>query len=308
VKRPKILILAGGWSREREVSLKSAEGVFQSIPKESYEVSLCDPKENLDLLFSSLKDVDLVINLLHGQKGEDGTMQGLLEILCVRYLGSKVTASALAMDKFISKLIYQNAGLLVPKAIPFFEIEDLNEQIPIEELGFPLIVKPINEGSSVGVRLCEDSSSAFKALREGLSMGMKMLVEEYIQGRELTCCVMGNKTLMALPIIEIRPLYSKIFDYPSKYEPGKTLEICPAELDEKVAEKVREIAFKSHKALGLRHWSRTDMILKDDRVYVLETNTLPGMTPNSLFPLAAKAMGWDMTQLVLKLIELAFED
>jgi len=307
VQRPKILILAGGWSREREVSLKSGEGVYGCIPKDLYEVTLCDPKEDMALLFSHLKDVDLVINLLHGQKGEDGSMQGFLEILGVRYLGSRVTASAVAMDKYISKLIYQKAGLLVPKAVPVFEREDLNEE-RIKGLGLPLIVKPINEGSSVGLSLCEDLSSAMKGLKEGLEMGMRMLAEEYIQGRELTCCVIGNRELMALPIIEIIPLHSKVFDYTSKYEAGKTMEICPADIDEDVAKMVKDTAITSHKALGLRTWSRTDMILKEGKIYILETNTLPGMTPNSLFPLAAKAMGWDMTQLVLKLIKLGLED
>ncbi len=301
----KILILAGGWSREREVSLKSGRGVYENLPRERFDVDLYDPRENPLGLLERIMGVDLVINMLHGKKGEDGSMQGLLEIAGVRYLGSGVLGSALAMNKYMSKILFSQAGLKVPKGVL---VESLGEIEKLKDLGLPLIVKPVDEGSSFGLRLCRGLKDLDHALKEGILGGYRMLVEEYIEGKELTCCVIGNRVLEALPIVEIVPLYSEVFDFSSKYEEGKTLEVCPARIDPKLAKKAQEIGIAAHRALGLRNFSRTDMILRGNEIFVLETNTLPGMTPTSLFPLAARAKGWSMSELLTRLVDLALEE
>jgi D-alanine-D-alanine ligase len=308
LERPRILILAGGWSREREVSLKSGQAVYEHIPKERFQVEMYDPLMGLEGLFRALEGTDLVINMLHGKRGEDGAMQGLLEIMGKRYLGSRVLGSALAMDKYYSKLIYISAGLKVPRWVLFEDLKDPGPKERLIGLPLPLIVKPVDEGSSFGLALCRDLEEATKALEEGLRSGSKMMAEEYIDGRELTCCVIGNREPMALPVVEIRPKDSPVFDFASKYEPGRALEICPADLDRGLTQKVHEAGILAHKALGLKDLSRTDMILKEGELYILETNTLPGMTPNSLFPQAARAMGWSMSDLLERLIELALKD
>lgn len=209
------------------------------------------------------------------------------------------------MDKFMSKIIYLHHGLKVPKAVL---LEDQIGIEAIEDLQLPLVAKPVNEGSSFGVRLCKTKEEASSAVKEGLAQGYRMLLEEYIEGVELTCCVIGNRTLEALPIVEIRPVEAEFFDFVSKYEKGKAIEICPAEIEPGLASKAQEAGIIAHKALNLRNFSRTDMILKGEEIYVLETNTLPGMTPTSLFPLAAKARGWTMSDLLTRLIELAMEN
>lgn len=303
--RLRILILAGGWSREREVSIKSGQGVYEGLPKDRFQVEILDPKEDMAGFLQRLGQVDLVINMLHGFKGEDGAIQGLLEVMGVRYLGSGVLGSALAMDKFMSKIIYRHYGLKVPEAAL---LEDERDFEKIEAIHLPLVAKPVNEGSSFGVKLCKTSKEAFWAAKEGLQQGYRMLLEEYIEGVELTCCVIGNKTLEALPIVEIRPVGAEFFDFVSKYEKGKAIEICPAEIEPRMALKAQEAGIIAHKALNLRNFSRTDMILKGDEIYVLETNTLPGMTQTSLFPLAAKARGWTMADLLTRLVELAMEN
>lgn len=302
--KKKILVLAGGWSREREISILSGRAVYEYLPKGRFEVELVDPKEDFPLFLHKLGDVDLVVNMLHGRKGEDGAMQGLLEIMGARYLGSGILGSALAMDKFMSKILYAHHGLKVPKGILCEGTMDMGA---IEGLEAPLVVKPVDEGSSLGVKLCKDLGEAYEAIREGLLQGHRMMAEEYVKGTELTCCVMGNRPLEALPIVEIRPLGSEFFDFQSKYEKGKAVEICPAQIDPEMAKKAQEIGIIAHRALRLKDLSRTDMILKGEEIYVLETNTLPGMTPTSLFPLAAKARGWSMSEFLTRLVELALD-
>ncbi len=304
----KVLVLMGGWSREREVSLRSGNAVLKNLDPRRYDSEGFDPAEGILPLIERLKEVDLVFNMLHGYRGEDGCIQGLLELLNVRYVGSGVLGSALAMNKEMSKRIYKSAGLHVPRyrLVTKKDIHLLNQVL--EEFTPPVIIKPCNEGSSFGLTLAKDMNEAKKALNAGLDTGYEMLMEEYIKGREVTCCILGNRVLTALPPIEIRPTARELFDYEAKYTPGMTLEICPAPIDEEIQERVKDCAKRAHISLGLKVFSRTDMIIRDDEIYVLETNTLPGMTEQSLFPLAARAIGWDMSRLLDELIGLAMED
>lgn len=305
----RIELISGGWSQEREVSLKSGDAVFDALDKDKYEVRRLDPRDELVTLLQNAKDIDLVMLLLHGKKGEDGTIQGLLDLLGLRYVGSGVLASALAMNKVLSKELFRNAGLTVPRGITVAPGEYVDTHALFSALGSPAVIKPVGEGSSIGLEICGTEQEAEQSIRDILATGQEVLAEEYIGGIEVTCPVLGNKTPEPLPAIEIIPREEyRFFSYTAKYVSGASEEICPARLVSNVYRKVQECAVRAHEVLGCRHLSRTDMIVVDEDVYVLETNTIPGMTKNSLFPLAAKTAGISFPRLMDRLIELAFEE
>jgi D-alanine-D-alanine ligase len=307
--RLRIALISGGWSREREVSLKSGDAVYGALDKDKYEVHRYDPRDDLLTLIQDSGHIDLVLLLLHGKRGEDGSIQGLFDILNLPYVGSGVLASALAMNKALSKELFRNAGLLVPRDVILSGDEDVNPEELFSSLGKPAIIKPIAEGSSIGLRICDTEEEAAEAIREAFAMGQGALVEEYVRGTEVSCPVLGNRDPDALPVIEIIPQGEhQFFNYTAKYVPGACQEICPARLPADVYGKVQEFAMRAHCVLGCRHLSRTDMIVADRDVYVLETNTIPGMTENSLFPLAARTAGISFPSLMDRLIELALEE
>ncbi len=304
-----VALIAGGWSREREVSLESGAFVYESLDKDKYEVRRYDPKSDLAMVIRDSKQIDIAFVVLHGKKGEDGCFQGLLDLLDVPYVGSGVLASSLAMNKQVSKALYRSAGLTVPRDIVLARDQAHDPVKIFSALGQPVVIKPVAEGSSIGLNICSTSEQLGAALDETFAISAQVLAEEHIKGREVSCGVIGNSKPEALPVIEIVPQKEhRFFSYEAKYVPGECKEICPATLPDAVCKKIQDYALKAHAVLGCKGFSRSDMIVTGDEVYLLETNTLPGMTRNSLFPLAVRAAGLTMPQFLDRLIELALED
>jgi D-alanine-D-alanine ligase len=301
----------GGRSTEREVSLASGREVKKYLNPERYEVSVFDLSTDLALLVNQASDLDVVFPALHGALGEDGTVQGLLDLLSLPYVGSGVLASAMCMDKKVAKDIYRINGLPVARDFLVEKNQELSKAVSDvdKELGFPVVVKPVNQGSSVGLTIADNEQELAESLKEAFKFGGKALIEQYIKGRELTCAVIGNSEPRALPPIEISPgIGHEFFDYQAKYEPDQALEICPAPLSRVDFEKIRYLSVMAHQKLGCRGMSRSDFILSDDGIfYILETNTLPGFTSNSLLPKAAFAAGIDFPSLLDELVRLALE-
>jgi D-alanine-D-alanine ligase len=304
-----VALIAGGWSREREVSLQSGAFVYDSLDKDKYEVRRYDPRSDLDMLIRDSKEIDVALVVLHGKKGEDGCFQGLLDLLDVPYVGSGVLASSLAMNKQVSKELFRSAGLTVPRDIVLARGQEHDPVKILSSLGEPVVIKPVAEGSSIGLNICTTSQELAVALDETFAMSAQVLAEEYIQGTEVSCGVIGNSKPEALPVIEIVPQKQhRFFSYEAKYVPGESKEICPAGLPKEVCKKIQAYALKAHSVLGCKGFSRSDMIVTGNDVYLLETNTLPGMTKNSLFPLAIRAAGLSIPQFLDRLIELAFSE
>ena len=303
-----VALLAGGISSEREVSLHSGEQVYEALNKDKYHIRKYDPQTDLARLVQDAPEIDIAMIILHGPFGEDGTVQGLLELLNIPYQGSGVLGSALAMNKVVSKQLYEKAGLPV---IPYL-VYDRDDTVDVEkctsQLGLPLVVKPVEAGSSVGMSIVRSAADLQGAIAKAGEFDKAILVESYIEGTELTAGVIGNKELDALPIIEIIPDEAhEFFDYEAKYTAGVTREICPARINEELTQKAQSYAKIAHRSLFCKGYSRTDMILKDDEIYALETNTIPGMTATSLFPQAAQQAGMSFSQVLDKLIELGLE-
>ncbi len=309
MKKLRVALLCGGASAEREVSLKSGQQVFEALDKEKYEIVKYDPRDDLPKLVADAKDIDVALIIMHGRLGEDGTIQGFLELLGIPYHGSGVLGSALAMNKIASKKLYEKEGLPVsPYVVLEKGVEDPVRVIE-EAIRFPVVVKPEHEGSSIGLSIVDNPSGLEEALETAWQYDTKCLVEQYIKGTEVTGAVLGNRELEALPLVEIIPSENyTFFDYEAKYTPGATNEICPARLDEETTKKAQEYAIRAHRALFCKGYSRTDMIVAEDNIYVLETNTIPGMTQTSLYPQAAAAAGMSFSELLDRLIELALEE
>ncbi len=305
----RLALIAGGKSAEREVSLKSGEQVYQALDKSKYDIRRYDPRDDLERLVREAPELDVALVIMHGRGGEDGTLQGLLELLDLPYQGSGVLGSALGMNKELSKILYQQAGLKVAPAI-FFNREEAPPAAEIEaRLGLPVVIKPVNEGSSIGVTKATTREELERGLATAFAYDRRVLVEKFLSGREITGGVLGNDRLTALPLVEIIPAQQyAFFDYEAKYKPGASREICPAPLDPELTRRAQACALAAHQALHCRGYSRTDMILAGDDFYVLETNTIPGMTATSLFPQAAQAHGLSFSQLLDTLVELALED
>ncbi len=305
VKRLRVALIAGGMSGEREVSLKSGDAVQRALDSKKYEVRRYDPRDDLGSLLKDSANIDLALILLHGRYGEDGCMQGLLDLLGIPYVGSGILGSALAMNKRIAKSVFRTEGLLVADDVLLYTGEPYSLDQIVDRLGASTVVKPASEGSSIGVTICHSKEELRKGVHTAFHHDREILVERFLNGKEITCCVLGNESLEALPVIEIvpNPQYS-FFDYQAKYTPGATSEICPARISRAQTEEVQSCAMRAHKALQCRDWSRTDMILHEGKVYVLETNTIPGMTETSLVPLAARTAGMTFPQLLDRLVGL----
>ena len=304
----RLALIAGGKSSEREVSLKSGAQVFQALNQDKYAIRRYDPLTDLERLVHESRDLDVALIIMHGRGGEDGSLQGLLDLLEIPYQGSGVLASALAMNKELSKNIYRQAGLQVPRALIFDRAGAPSPQEFEAALGLPVVIKPVHEGSSIGISMAGTPEALKTGLAAAFALDNRVLVEEFIQGTEVTGGVLGNARLQALPLVEIIPSSTyAFFDYEAKYQPGATEEICPARLSPELTKRAQECALIAHKALGCRGYSRTDMMIRDQEIYVLETNTIPGMTATSLFPQGAKAAGMEFPDLLDTLISLAME-
>lgn len=303
-----LALLAGGNSSEREISLAGAAQVLEALDKTKYNITQYDPKTDIARLVHDAPQIDAALIVMHGIEGEDGRIQGLLDLLHIPYQGSGLLGSALAMNKLVAKHLYEQAGLPCPRFVVARK-KMLNACVNLEkELGLPLVIKPISAGSSVGVTIVQNASQIEAALARAFAEGEVLLVEEGIKGTEITVGVLGNDTLEALPVVEIVPNPQYLFfDYEAKYKTGATEEICPARISPELTLKAQELAKTAHRVLFCKGYSRSDMIIRHNEIFLLETNTIPGMTANSLLPKAAQAAGINFPALLDKLIALALE-
>lgn len=299
-KAKKVTVLYGGTSSEREVSLVSGKAVGQALKEAGYDVKLVDVSSDVaDLVKSLHPKPDAVFNALHGPGGEDGTIQGLLDLLKIPYTHSGVMASALAMDKVAAKKIFEQAGIPVPPG----KVAPISEIIAGDVIARPYVVKPIREGSSVGVRIVKAGDNRPPIDQETWKFGEEAIVEKFIPGREITVAVMGDRALGVTEITTKKQFY----DYEAKYADGGSQHICPAKIPQDVYEKACDYAIKAHHALGCKGVSRADLRYDDTEgkheIYVLEVNTQPGMTPTSLVPELAAHNGISFPELVSWMVE-----
>jgi D-alanine-D-alanine ligase len=308
-KRMCIALLAGGRSGEREVSLSGAKVFEEALDATRFSIRRYDPATELDRLARESSEIDFAFILLHGQYGEDGSVQGMLDLLAIPYQGSGILGSALAMDKNLAKVLYRQAGLPVaPWTVVDSPDQGRCDQI-VAELGLPLVVKPVRDGSSLGLTIARSREQVVAGVERALQNDARAMLEHYIAGREITVSVLGNRDPVALPVIEIIPGADyEYFDYNAKYLPGASREICPAELDGELTRTAQHYGVLAHSVLQLAGYSRSDMIIAADHtIYLLETNTIPGMTRTSLLPQAARASGLHYGALLERLIELGLE-
>ena len=310
MRNEKILVLKGGESTEREVSLRSGAAVANALRERFANVV------ELDLTRESLHEIGKIAPgcafiALHGKGGEDGTVQGLLDWMGIPYTGPGTLASALCLDKMMTKKVLSLSGVPTPEflCIPATARENPREAVEnaIRVLGLPLVLKANCQGSSIGVAILREREGAAEVLAELFTYGDHILAERFLSGTELTVPVMGNEKLLVLPPIEITST-GKFYDYKSKYTPGGSRHIIPARISPEVEQKVKAIAAKAYSEAGCRGLSRVDMMLDEKgEPYVIEINTSPGMTETSLFPDAAKAAGISFPELCETLIDLAME-
>ncbi len=296
-----VAVLMGGWSAERDVSLRSGKACADALVRLGYRVTRIDVGRDIASVLNTVKP-DVALNVLHGRAGEDGTLQGLLEIVGIPYSHSGVLASSLAMQKDMAKAVFGAAGVPVPEGL----VADRLEAAKSHLLPPPYVIKPIAEGSSVGVFVVtpEHAHPPQELTREDWTYGERVIVEKYIAGKELTCAVIGDE---ALGVIEIVPTVS-FYDYEAKYAPGGSKHVLPAPVSPFVYQQVRELALGAHKALGCRGVSRADFRFDDrlggtEGLVCLEVNTQPGMTETSLVPELAGHAGIPFDELVRWMVE-----
>ena len=303
----KILILAGGYSKEKEISKKTSKSVFSELKKdEKYDIKIINPDGKFVKQLRKFKP-DIVLNLLHGRYGEDGYIQAILESEKIKYTHSGVLSSSLAIDKELSKKIFIKNNILTPKYLKFSYRDNINKlkltNYLKKKLGFPLVIKPLNEGSSVNVFIC-NKNNFIKTLKKLSDYG-EVLLEKYIPGREIQVAVLSDKVLGA---IELRPT-RKFYDYEAKYNPkARTEHIIPVKISKKKYQEVARIALKAHKILNCRGVTRSDFRYYKNSFYLLETNTQPGMTSLSLVPEIARFNGITFKDLILKIMDDASTD
>ncbi len=328
----RIAVLMGGRSSEREISLRTGRGCAQALRNLGHEVTSVDAADGavlpagqeeeaartldavrslpraamLDALQTApVRDADVVYLALHGRYGEDGTVQAALELAGKVYTGSGVLASAIAMDKAMSKRVFEREAIPTPHWM-LIEAGVSGRALDVKLLGgYPLVVKPNSEGSTYGLTIVRQPSELQPAIQKAAEYDTHVLVEQYIEGRELTVTIIGE---MAYPVVEIEP-HSGFYDYAAKYTRGASVYTCPAKLSTELARHVRELGLEAAQSLDCSGVSRVDIRLtEDDEPYVLEVNTLPGMTPTSLVPMAAAAKGMSYDQLVARVLDLALAD
>ena len=293
----KVGVLAGGPSNERDISLRSGTAVYNALLSEDIDAVLLDVKE--DVLGPARENrIDIAFIMLHGRYGEDGTVQKMLEDAGIPYTGSGVAASRLALDKIASKEIFLENNIPVPGHIVFEKGKfDIGEA---DRMSFPLVVKPQLEGSSIGLSIVKDKNFLQDAIDKAFQYGEKIILEKYIAGKELTVGILDDK---ALPVIEI-VTRNRVYDYEAKYKDSATQYMVPAQIDKKAYEEATQLGISAHNALGCSSFSRVDMMMDaDGKIFVLEVNTIPGMTERSLLPKAAEANGLRFNDLCVKILE-----
>ncbi|HXQ52314.1 MAG TPA: D-alanine--D-alanine ligase [Stellaceae bacterium] len=297
-----VAVLMGGWSAERDISLISGRECARALKSVGYEVRAIDVTRDLRALLAALTPApDVAFNALHGRGGEDGTIQSLLELMRIPYTHSGVLASAVAMDKPTAKLVFAAAGLPLAESVVVAR-SDIAKGDPMQR---PFVVKPVNEGSSVGVRIVRCGDQDWAREIAAWPFGERAMVERYVPGREITVAVMGERALGAL---EIRPASGTLYDYAAKYAPGGSVHVTPAPIEASAYRAALDIALKAHHALGCRGVSRADLRYDDTegepgRMVLLEVNTQPGMTPTSLVPEIAAYAGISFAELVRWMVE-----
>ncbi|MGC7878811.1 D-alanine--D-alanine ligase [Desulforudis sp. 1031] len=307
----KIGVLMGGHSAEREVSLKSGTAVLKALAEKGLNAVAIDLGEKPAAQIEGA-GIEFAFIALHGRFGEDGTVQGLLELLGIPYTGSGVLASALGMNKIATKRLLNSVGLPNPrftvvKARPAArEGFDETAAVIAAEMGVPLVVKPCMQGSSIGVHIVRDAGDLPSALQNAFRYDRQLLVEEFIPGVEITAAVLGNDNPEVLPLIEITSA-TGVYDYTAKYTPGKSFHIIPPRLPQDIQDRIKDLARQTFELLGCRGFARVDFIVGKDGPLILELNTIPGMTEVSLYPDAARAAGISFPDLVERLIALGME-
>jgi len=292
----KVAVLMGGRSAEREISLLSGNAVLGALHERAVDAHAFDPKER-DISDLKRENFDRVFIALHGRYGEDGTVQGVLELLGIPYTGSGVMASALAMDKWRTKLMWQAIGIPVPKDVLLNATSDWNAVV--RSMGLPLIVKPVHEGSTIGLTKVRTAKELPAAYELAASHDRMVLAEEFIDGQELTASILGDT---ALPLIRIEAPQGN-YDYQNKYFSDETKYHCPAGISDESEQIIREAALRAFQVLGCEGWGRADLILRADNTFsFLEMNTSPGMTSHSLVPMAAREAGLAFPDLVMRIL------
>ena len=330
IEKVRVMVLMGGMSSEHEVSLSSGRGVVRALQGDRYDpVPVIITREGLWVfadgealsIFDAtprIRDLapDCAFLALHGPYGEDGRIQGFLDLLRIPYTGSGCAASAIAMDKVRAKTLVQAEGIRVAPHVAFgrmtwpSEAAQVTERVAAE-IGFPCVVKPPLQGSSVGVAIPPDAAALRDAVDAALALDGCVMIEQFISGIELTCSVLDvepGKPPRALPITEIRPKTAAFFDYHAKYTPGASEEITPARIAPERTAEIQEIAVHAHHIVGCRGWSRSDFILDAHGPVWIEVNTIPGLTPTSLFPQAAAAAGISYAELMALFVDAAITE
>lgn len=294
LQNKKIGVLCGGTSSEREISLKSGKAVYDAIKKLGFNVVLIDVDKNIAQELIK-KKIDVAYVTLHGPMGEDGTIQGMLEIMKIPYTGCGVFSSSASMDKIISKKLFEYAGIPTPK---WLAVDKKTKQT--KSLSYPAVVKPATQGSAIGISIVKNKKEYDKALNLAFKYDCRILVEKYVKGTEITVSVLNGK---ALPVIEIIP-DGKFYDFKSKYTVGKSKHLIPPRLPKNIILQAQKIGEKVYSEFLCKGTCRVDMIVdKNNQIWVLETNTLPGMTETSLFPDSARASGMSFEKLVLEILK-----
>ncbi len=306
-KKLKISILYGGFSSEREISLKTGKAIYNALCNSTkYSIELVDLtfKNYIEEIYK-LKDknVDLVFIALHGKFGEDGKLQAILESLNLKYTGCGVLSSALAMNKHYAKCVFVANNISTPSWVL---LSKKDKSFKLDKIELPAIIKPANEGSTIGVTVAENYSQLLNGVRYAFKFDDQVIIEKYINGREFTVPILGDEIL---PLIEIKPNLNKFYDFKSKYQFGGSTHIIPPNIDRKTYKKIAELGFKAAKSLGCEVVCRVDVILeeKTNTPYILEINTIPGMTPVSLLPESARYRGISFESLVEKIIYLSLK-
>jgi len=306
----RVVVLYGGDTAEREVSLRTGRGIMEALRAKGYDVVGIDFRPTRECLARLVQlQADVVYIALHGRYGEDGRLQGFLDLLGVPYVGSGVLASALAMDKARTKTLARQTGIRVApdRVIRREELDRVTPAALAHELGLPLVIKPNREGSTVGLTVAQREEEIGPGLEQAARYDDTILVETFVPGVEVTVGVLGDEQPVALPVIEIVPRKNFYYDYESKYAPGGSEHIIPARITPEAERKVREWAVEAYRLLGCQNYARVDFIVPKDGSdpVLLEVNTLPGMTETSLFPDAARAYGLSYPDMVDRLIQLA---
>jgi len=311
IKKIKLAVIFGGPSGEHTISLRSAREVIEHLDKQKYAILPIKisraGKWNRSILQNK---IDLAMIVGHGTFMEDGCLQAILESYQITYLFSDVLASALAMNKFKTKIVAKNTGLNIAKGLLIKHGEKINYSKIIRHLKFPIVIKPNELGSSVGANITKNKGEFITGLKEAFRWGKQVLLEEFIAGRELTVAIMGRNKLSILPVVEIKPRISAWFDYKAKYRKDGSEEICPAQIPPNITRKIQSHAKKIFEAIGCRDLARADFIWnkKNNLLYFLEINTIPGMTKTSIAPCAARVAGFELKDFLDILIKNGLEE